>query len=125
MYISIDGLSIYEPNKQDCWVVDIKKWFKRWGVDDLLELSSDAMKYANIKERVMEPQTKKWEDATRTTLEFYITNVNPKCWFYYKVRMPIDSIQPYLDTNTPSSMVIQARYDSCIMASESTKYKGI
>ena len=28
MYISSDGLSIYEPNKQDCWVVDIKTWFK-------------------------------------------------------------------------------------------------
>ena len=30
------------------WVVDIKKWFKTWDVKDLLELSSDAMKYVVI-----------------------------------------------------------------------------
>ena len=28
-------------------VVDIKKWFKQWDVEDLLELSSDAMKYVH------------------------------------------------------------------------------
>ena len=27
------------------WVVDIRKWFRRWDVDDLLELSGDAMHY--------------------------------------------------------------------------------
>ena len=32
------------------WVVDIRKWFRRWGVDDLLELSSDAMHYVMIAE---------------------------------------------------------------------------
>ena len=48
------------------WVVDIKKWFKRWDVEDLLELSSDVMKYVVIEERLMEPLTKKWKDAKRT-----------------------------------------------------------
>ena len=37
------------------WVVDIKKWFKIWDVEDLLELSSDAMKYVAIEERLMKP----------------------------------------------------------------------
>ena len=48
------------------WVVDIKKWFKRWDVEDLLELSSDVMKCVVIEERLMEPLTKKWKDAKRT-----------------------------------------------------------
>ena len=37
-----------------CWVVDIKKWFKRWDVEDLLELSSDSMKYVDIEERLID-----------------------------------------------------------------------
>ena len=45
----------------------------------------------------------KWEDAKRITLEYYIANVNPKCWCQYKARMPIDSIQPYLNTNMSSN----------------------
>ena len=37
-----------------CWVVDIRKWFRRWGVDDLLELSGDVMHYVMIEERLVE-----------------------------------------------------------------------
>ena len=36
------------------WVVDIRKWFRRWGVDDLLGLSGDAMHYLMIEESLME-----------------------------------------------------------------------
>ena len=77
------------------WVVDIKKWFRRWGVDDLLELLSDAMHYVMIEERLVESFRIKWEDVKRTKLEYYITNVNPECWSQYKVRMRIDRIPPY------------------------------
>ena len=36
------------------WVVDIRKWFRRWGMDDLLELLGDTMQYVMIEERLME-----------------------------------------------------------------------
>ena len=65
----------------------------------LLELSRDAMKYVVIEERLMEPLRKKWKDAKRTKLEYYIANINPECWVLYKARGPIDRIQPYLITN--------------------------
>ena len=64
-----------------------------------LELSSDAMKYVVIEERLMDPLRKKWKDAKRTKLEYYIANINPECWVLYKARRPIDRIQPYLITN--------------------------
>ena len=41
----------------------------------------------------------KWENAKRTKLEYYMTNVNPEYWSQYTTRMPIDRIQPYLITN--------------------------
>ena len=47
------------------WVIDIEKCFKRQGVEHLVELSSDAMEYILIEERLMEPLRKKWEDAQR------------------------------------------------------------
>ena len=37
------------------WVVDIKKWFERWYVEGLFELSSDVMNYVVIGERLAEP----------------------------------------------------------------------
>ena len=77
----------------------LRKWYKRWGVDDLLELSGDAIHYLMIEERLVESLRIKWEDAKRTKLEYYIANVNPECWSQYKARMPIDHIQPYLITN--------------------------
>ena len=40
------------------WVLDIMKWFKRWGVKDLLELSNDVMKYVTIEDRLLEALTK-------------------------------------------------------------------
>ena len=40
------------------WVVDIKKWFKIWDVEDLLELSNDVMKYVVIEERLICPLRK-------------------------------------------------------------------
>ena len=51
-------------------------------VEDLLELSSDAMKYVVIEECCIDPLRK-----------------NPKCWVPYKARRPIDHIQPYLITS--------------------------
>ena len=36
------------------WVVDISKWFRIWGVDDLLEFSDNAMQYVMIEERLVE-----------------------------------------------------------------------
>ena len=81
------------------WVVDIRKWFRRWVVDDLLEISGDTIQYVMIEERLVESLRTKWEDAKRTKLEYYIANVNPECWSQYKTRMSIDRIQPYLITN--------------------------
>ena len=49
------------------WVVDIKKWFKRWDVEDLLELSSDVVKCIGIEKRSMNVKMPK--DAKRTNLE--------------------------------------------------------
>ena len=62
------------------------------GVDDLLGLSGNDMQYVMIEERLMESLRNKWEDAKRTKLEYYITNINPECWSQYKARMPIDRI---------------------------------
>ena len=69
-------------------------------MDDLLELSGDAMHYVMIDERLVESLRMKWEDAKRTKLEYYIANVNLNVGFdsQCKARMPIDRIQPYLIT---------------------------
>ena len=72
-------------------------------VDDLLELSGDAMHYVMIEKRPVESLRMKWEDAKRTKLEYSITNVDPQCWSQYKARMPVDRIQPYLITNMSSN----------------------
>ena len=97
------GCKLQKNNKSKIlssgWVVEIRKRFKRWGVDDLLELLGDAMHYVMIEERLVESLKIKWEDATRTKQEYYIANVNPECWSQYKTRMSIDCIQPYLITN--------------------------
>ena len=65
-------------------------------MEDLLELSSEAMQYVVIEERLMKPQRQKWEDAKRIKLEYCIANINPECWVLYNARWPIDRIQPYL-----------------------------
>ena len=57
-----------------------------------------------IEERLVESLKMKWEDAKRTTLEYYIANVNLECWSQYKARMSIDRIQPYLITNMSSNV---------------------
>ena len=61
------------------------------------------MHYVMIAERLMVSLRKKWEDAKRTKLEYYIANVNHECWSQYKARLPIDCIQPYLITNMSSN----------------------
>ena len=53
-------------------VVDIKKWFKGWDMQDLFQRFSDVMKYIVIEENLIEPPRKKWDDAKRTKLEYYI-----------------------------------------------------
>ena len=57
------------------------------------------MKYATIEGKLMEPLRKKWEDAKRTKLEYYIVNINHQYWIQYKAMGPIDCIQIYLVTN--------------------------
>ena len=85
------------------WMVDIRKWFKQWGVEDLLELSGDAMQYVVIEERLMESLRVKWQDAKRPKLEYYIANINPECWIRYSESMPMNRIQPYLITSMSSN----------------------
>ena len=72
-------------------------------MDDLLELSGNAMQYVMIEESLVESLRMKREDAKRTKIEYYIANVNPECWSQYKAVMPIDRIQPYLITNMSSN----------------------
>ena len=62
-------MHVLSPHKSeilssDC-VVDIGKWFRRWGVDYLLELSGDTMEYVMIEETLVESLRMKWEDAKR------------------------------------------------------------
>ena len=85
------------------WVVHIRKWFWRWGVDDLLELLDDATHYIMYEERLVESLRMKWEDCKRTKVEYYIANVNNECWTQYKAKRLIDHIQPYLITNMSSN----------------------
>ena len=68
-------------------------------MEDLLEFSRDVMKYVVIEERLMDPLMNKWKDAKSTKLEYYIANINSKCWILYKARRPGDCNQPYLITN--------------------------
>ena len=44
-------------------------------MDELLELSGNAMQYVMIEERLVESLRMKWEDATRTKQEYYVANV--------------------------------------------------
>ena len=48
----------------------------------------------------MDPLRKKWKDAKRTKLEYYIANINPEWWVIYKTKRHVDHNQPYLITNT-------------------------
>ena len=64
------------------WVVDIKKWFKIWDVEDPLELSSDAMKYVIIEES--DATRKRWKDAERIKFEYYIVQINLNIGFYIR-----------------------------------------
>ena len=49
-------------------------------MEDLLELSSDAMLYVDIEERSLKPLGNKWEDAKRTKLVYPTPNINPEFW---------------------------------------------
>ena len=72
------------------WVLDIRKWFGMLGVEDLLELPSDAMQDAIIEERLIESLRMTWEDVKRSKLEYYIANINPKCWIKYNIKLLIN-----------------------------------
>ena len=72
-------------------------------MDDVLELSDNAMHYVMIEERLVESLRMKWEDAKRTMLEYCFPNINPECWSQNNARMPIERIQPYLITNMSSN----------------------
>ena len=57
-------------------VLDIMKWFKRWGVKDRLQLPSDAMKYVIIEDRLLEALRMKWQDDKMSELECYFAYIN-------------------------------------------------
>ena len=57
--------------------------------EDLLEISNDIMQYVGIEEWLMKSLWKKWEDAMRTKLEYYIANIDPECWVQFKAKIPI------------------------------------
>ena len=48
------GCNIQKTNKSkmlsSSWVLNIMKWFKRWGVKDLLQLLGDTMNYEIIED---------------------------------------------------------------------------
>ena len=88
------------------------------------------MHYAMIEERLVE-SLRKWEDAKRTKLEYYIANVNPEYWSEYKARTHIDHIQPYLITNMSSNatssnptLLILIVFN-IIMVSKCNKFEGM
>ena len=60
----------------------------------------------------MEPLSRKWKDAKRKKLEYYIANINLECWVQYKAILPIDCIQPYLITNMSNSFTLD---DECLV----------
>ena len=80
------------------WVLDIMKWFKRWGVKDLLALSGNATKYVINENRLLEALRMKWQYAKMSNLEYNIPNINPQYWFQYKVKMS-KHIQSHLTTH--------------------------
>ena len=61
--LDISHQKITTKNYSSSSIVDIKKWFKRWVVENILELSSDVMQYVVIDEKLMEPLWKKREYA--------------------------------------------------------------
>ena len=73
------------------------KWFKIWGVKDILELLGDIMKYVIIEDRLLEAPRMKWQDAKISKLECYIANIDPQCWPQYKEKMS-ERIQLHLPT---------------------------
>ena len=85
------GCKVQETNSSkiisSAYVVDIMKWFKRWGGKDLMELSSDSMKYMIVDDRLLGTLVTKWKDAKVSKLEYYIANSNPQCCPQYKVKM--------------------------------------
>ena len=72
------------------WVVDINKWLKKWDMEELLGVSRHEI--YNYQGKLIESLMKKWEDAIRKKLEYYIANFNLECWVQYNTRMPIDHI---------------------------------
>ena len=55
----------------------------------------------------MDPLRKKWKDAKRAKLKYYITNINLKWWVLYKTRRLVDHIQPYLISNMSIVSIIR------------------
>ena len=53
-----NGCKVQKTNKTkilSCgWVLEIRKWFKRWGIKDLLELFGDTMKYMIVEDILLE-----------------------------------------------------------------------
>ena len=50
----------------------------------LQELSSDALKHVVVKEMLMDPPRKKWNDAKRTKLEYTLQTSILDVWFYIR-----------------------------------------
>ena len=86
-------VSTLKPNQNN--ITKSKSW------EDLLELSSDAVEYVVIEERLTEPLRKKWKDAKRTNLEYYMQTSILNVRFYIRQEglLIVIRIQPYLITN--------------------------
>ena len=68
-------------------MLKVIKWFKRWGVNNLFELSGDAMKYVIIEDTLLEATRLKSQDAEMSNFEYYIANINLQYWPKYKAKM--------------------------------------
>ena len=52
------------------------QWFKRWVVENLLDLWGDVMKYVIIEDRLLRALRMKWQDAKISKFEYYNANIN-------------------------------------------------
>ena len=69
---------IREKSSHLIWCLTLCNGFKRWGVNDLQELSSDApMSYVIIRDKLLEAHRMKWQYAKMSKLEYYMANTNP------------------------------------------------
>ena len=82
-------MNIYKSNIFSySWTLYIKKWFKRWGMEGLLELFNDSMKYVVFEDSLLEALKMKCQDTKMSKFGHFIVNFNLDCWVQGKVKMP-------------------------------------